>query len=263
MDERIGQLLARIIDTVGTSPFVEATSRAICAVSDFELSSVILHRADLAPRLIFEDLTSTGHRAGMDNYVRFTHRANPILASKAADGIFRASDFGRGRGEIEAELRDYLVHAPEEELGFRTIGWPSRLEELGLYFRACGGVVEFSLYRERARRSAPVRTLRVLEALRFPLAAAFERHDRLCDEGVRGDPGLAPCLSAREAEVVRLLLAGCSSEAIALRLDISRHTVKDHRKSIFRKLRVGSLAELFALAAQDGGRAPEPSRSRH
>ena len=34
---------------------------------------------------------------------------------------------------------------------------------------------------------------------------------------------------------------------IALRLGISRYTVKDHRKHIFRKLSVGSLAELFAL----------------
>jgi DNA-binding CsgD family transcriptional regulator len=70
-------------------------------------------------------------------------------------------------------------------------------------------------------------------------------------------------LSAREAEVARLLLAGCSSEAIALRLDISRHTVKDHRKSIFRKLHIGSLAELFALAAEDAGQAPETDLAWH
>ncbi len=57
-------------------------------------------------------------------------------------------------------------------------------------------------------------------------------------------------LSAREREICDLLLLGCSSAAIALRLDISRHTVKDHRKSIFRKLRVGSLAELFALRSR-------------
>jgi DNA-binding CsgD family transcriptional regulator len=57
-------------------------------------------------------------------------------------------------------------------------------------------------------------------------------------------------LSAREREICDLLLRGCSSEAIGLRLNISRYTVKDHRKSIFRKLRVGSLAELFALGTR-------------
>jgi len=261
MDEQIGQLLARIIDTVGTPPFVEATSRAICAVSDFELSSVILHRADPRPRLLFEDLTRTGHQAGIENYVRFTHRANPILASRAADGIFRASDFCREQGEIGADLQTYMIHAPEEELGFRTIGWPPQMEELGLYFRACGGIVEFSLYREKAHRSAPARTLRFLDAMRLPLAAAFERHALLADR--RADPAFPAGLSMREAEVVRLLLAGCSSEAIALRLDISRHTVKDHRKNIFRKLRIGSLAELFALAARNADRRSEPSLAHH
>src|SRR3546814_10274349 len=48
-------------------------------------------------------------------------------------------------------------------------------------------------------------------------------------------PARAP-LTPREAEVRDLLLRGCSTEAVALRLSISRHTVKDHRKAIFRKL---------------------------
>jgi DNA-binding CsgD family transcriptional regulator len=63
-------------------------------------------------------------------------------------------------------------------------------------------------------------------------------------------PGRITALSPREREIYDLLLLGCSSAAIALRLDISRHTVKDHRKRIFSKLRVGSLAELFARVAR-------------
>ncbi|PXA86947.1 hypothetical protein DMC47_33670 [Nostoc sp. 3335mG] len=122
------------------------------------------------------------------------------------------------------------------------------MEELGLYFGACGGIVELSLYRERCRRSASARTVRSLQAMRLPLAAAFERHTALADDGGRKAVTFS-CLSPRENEVVRLLIAGCSSEAIALRLGITAYTVKDHRKSIFRKLRIGSLAELFALAS--------------
>src|SRR3546814_10274574 len=60
-------------------------------------------------------------------------------------------------------------------------------------------------------------------------------------------PARAPP-TPREAEVRDLLLRGCSTEAVALRLSISRHTVKDHRKAIFRKLGIASLAELFSLA---------------
>jgi DNA-binding CsgD family transcriptional regulator len=53
-------------------------------------------------------------------------------------------------------------------------------------------------------------------------------------------------LTPRETEVTRLLLRGLGSAQIALSLGISRHTVKDHRKQIFRKLEVSSLAQLFA-----------------
>src|SRR3546814_5783201 len=64
-----------------------------------------------------------------------------------------------------------------------------------------------------------------------------------------GRPALRPApLTPREAEVRDLLLRGCSTDAVALRLSISRHTVKDHRKAIFRKLGISSLAELFSLA---------------
>jgi DNA-binding CsgD family transcriptional regulator len=62
----------------------------------------------------------------------------------------------------------------------------------------------------------------------------------------RADTAGTP-LSPREMQIADLLLLGCGSDAIALRLGISRHTVKDHRKRIFRKLGIGSLAELFAL----------------
>ena len=86
-----------------------------------------------------------------------------------------------------------------------------------------------------------------LAALGAPMAAAFDRQSVLSGPREPVSTALMAPLSRREAEIAGMLLIGCSSEAIALRLSISRHTVKDHRKQIFRKLGVGSLAELFAL----------------
>jgi DNA-binding NarL/FixJ family response regulator len=59
-------------------------------------------------------------------------------------------------------------------------------------------------------------------------------------------------LSARELEVLRLLVAGASNKAIAARLSLSENTVKSHISHIFGKLGVQSRAEAVAAALQRG-----------
>lgn len=56
-------------------------------------------------------------------------------------------------------------------------------------------------------------------------------------------------LSAREREVAELLMTGAATEAIAGRLHISPHTLRDHVKSIFTKLGARSRAELMTLGS--------------
>lgn len=65
-----------------------------------------------------------------------------------------------------------------------------------------------------------------------------------------------PRLTAREREVLDLLVTGASAAEIAKRLDISVDTVKFHRKNLFRKMGVTSRvhavkAALYARAQQD------------
>jgi DNA-binding NarL/FixJ family response regulator len=66
-------------------------------------------------------------------------------------------------------------------------------------------------------------------------------------EGERGED-----LSARELEVLRLLVAGVSNKTIAARLNLSENTVKSHISHIFGKLGVQSRAEAVAVALQRG-----------
>ena len=54
-------------------------------------------------------------------------------------------------------------------------------------------------------------------------------------------------LSPREAEVLDQLLAGHRVTSIATELEVSEHTVRNHLKSMFRKLGVHSQAELVGL----------------
>jgi DNA-binding CsgD family transcriptional regulator len=235
-------VLADIVRAIGARDFAAVAARRILDFMDFELGAVVVHPKARPPYLLFDNFETAQASEGLRNYVAFTHTVSPMLAP----GAFRARDFACGTRT--APSNPYLVPSPAEELGYRTVGWPERLEEVGLYFQLLDGLVELSVYRRRGRRPAPADKLAGLEALRGPIAAAFERHAELLGHEDRHSPAeLDDGLTPREAEVLQLLLAGCGSEAIALRLGLSRHTVKDYRKRIFRKLSVTSLAELFAL----------------
>lgn len=59
--------------------------------------------------------------------------------------------------------------------------------------------------------------------------------------------GVCSRLSSAEAEVVRLVAEGRSNQDIAVRRQRSMRTVANQVVSIFRKLRIGSRIELFAL----------------
>jgi DNA-binding CsgD family transcriptional regulator len=240
------QTITRIIRAIGDDSLPGVAAQELCRFTEFELSTMVLHRPETKPKLMFDNFDSVGCGKGIQNYLSFTHEVNPVLQSQAGSGAFRARDF-KGKQQPEKLAQPYLVNAPEEELGFRTIGWPSGLEELGLYFKACGGVVEFCVYRERTRTWASDAKLVDLKALCEPIAEAFRRHEVLSRSPIAQRVPAAKLLSPREGEVTDLLLAGCTSEAIGLRLRISLHTVRDYRKQIFRKLSVCSLAELFAL----------------
>ncbi|HEX6388994.1 MAG TPA: helix-turn-helix transcriptional regulator [Solirubrobacteraceae bacterium] len=58
-------------------------------------------------------------------------------------------------------------------------------------------------------------------------------------------------LTGRERQVAELLVTGLSTDEIAQRLSISKHTLRDHIKAIFAKVGVGSRPELTAALAQE------------
>lgn len=59
-------------------------------------------------------------------------------------------------------------------------------------------------------------------------------------------------LSAREMDVLKLLVAGASNKMIAAQLNVSENTIKSHTSHIFSKLQVSSRAEAVAVALQRG-----------
>ena len=55
-------------------------------------------------------------------------------------------------------------------------------------------------------------------------------------------------LTRRELEIIKLLALGLTSQQAAVELSLSSHTVDTHRKNIFRKLEINSIADLVRFA---------------
>ncbi|MBN9545294.1 MAG: response regulator transcription factor [Alphaproteobacteria bacterium] len=83
------------------------------------------------------------------------------------------------------------------------------------------------------------------------IAAYVLRHLRGQQEQSKPDDP-DPLLSPREIELLQLLARGYSNKQAAVVLSISPHTIGDHVKSIYRKLRVSSRGEAMVRAFRSG-----------
>lgn len=101
-----------------------------------------------------------------------------------------------------------------------------------------------------------VRQLRGISEGHPPLSPSVARrlmdHFRVMQETTRAEVPEDALLTPRERDVLVQLARGISSTDIGLELGISRYTVSDHVKNIYRKLNISSRAEA-ALQAKNMG----------
>jgi FixJ family two-component response regulator len=102
----------------------------------------------------------------------------------------------------------------------------------------------------------PFRAEVLLEAVRAALARDIrERHSR---EAVDAVAARLETLTARERQVLALVVTGKLNKQIAHELGTTEKTVKVHRSRAMHKLGASSVAELVRLAEKVGIRPPEP-----
>jgi len=186
---------------------------------------------------------------------------NPLVVRflRTRDGrAYRFSDVV-DRAELEALALHREVLAPlgiVHQIGFMLPSRPGHVLGIALSRRAH----DFSdAERELLDRARPylIQSHRTMLAF-AELRAAAERHAPAAMlERLQGDG-----LTAREAEVLRLVALGLSNQATADELGLSVRTVHKHLERTFRKLEVGSRSEAAALvwAAVDGAPAPVAQR---
>ncbi len=67
-------------------------------------------------------------------------------------------------------------------------------------------------------------------------------------------------LSRRESEILELLMEGATTLAMAERLGISPHTVRDHLKNIYRKTATSSRGELLGMLSRNAAASEDHAR---
>lgn len=131
-----------------------------------------------------------------------------------------ASDFPQAEGaHADEELRLARVRALLADLVVTVIGDPAALAALA------EGAAPAALTTAAPTTAAPMSAV--------PAAAPRSR--------------LVESLTPREREVLELIAQGASNKRIALRLDLSVHTVKRHVANVLGKLGVHSRGEAIAL----------------
>lgn len=94
----------------------------------------------------------------------------------------------------------------------------------------------------------PANHQRLLDAVRHALLVDQEQREKKL-AGARFRAALA-ALSAREHEVMDLMVAGVPSKVMAQDLGISERTIEKHRKQVMKKMGVRSLAQLVRELVQ-------------
>ena len=137
------------------------------------------------------------------------------------------------------ELQVRLQQLPD--LGFILMSGSSGALEAVTAFRA--GAVDFLL--------KPIDADQLMAAVERSLARSLRRQQAAQRRAEAS--ALLSSLTAREAEVARLVAAGLTGVGISLQLDISLSTVKFHRQRIIEKLGISGTPELVRLlhAADD------------
>ena len=247
-------LLGRAIECAGSATGSQALLDFVQSVIPFTTCLVTVMFRVRPPTLLYHDIAAHRRRIVVDAYLQGAYLLDPFfdyLARGPRESIVRLRDIQPDhfrKSEFycsyyaDARLNDEIalfVERPDQSHVFLSLG------------RAQGTGTFSGRDFERLRQFQPVIESLVLRHWGVYFAAGNEQRAEVVPTTHQGldqvlTRGLFGSLSAREREIVALILKGYSSKSIARGLGIAVGTVKNHRKHIYRKLSITSQAGLFA-----------------
>ncbi|MDB5993208.1 MAG: helix-turn-helix transcriptional regulator [Pseudomonas sp.] len=184
------------------------------------------------------------------DYINGLYALDPFYIANRENpksGLFRLADIAPERFTQTEYYQRYFTHNVVEDevqynvqldevrtlclsLGRKTRFTPEQISVLDLVRPWVLGLMRQRLFFEDSVTEPPPAQI---PRWRGDLESAMER--------------LGTPLTARELDVIRLILSGCSNKEVAGKLAISAETVKVHRRHIYTKLNIKSPQELFSL----------------
>ena len=244
----VAQMLEALQKPVFETVLLQAVNRLVAV--DFIMA--FAYRGSERPIALGDTLDSTRRQVIVTDYLNGPYMLDPFFQATldgTNDGCFRLRNLAPDRFRQSEYFR---AHYQRTGIG----------EEVG-FFRDLGDGVTMVLSLSNWMESAPLsrQDAALLRGLSPAITALAAQHWQGTAQALSkdrrtrpGSPQMAAAyqqfgdrlLSAREREIVTLVLQGHSSDSAARLLDISPGTVKIHRRNIYRKLGIATQAELFA-----------------
>lgn len=259
-------LATELVSAIGHDDFFAVLARRLSAFFPYDWLVVFLYRCGATPVLLHDTISSEDSREGISNYLRNTYVLSPVYRAFLGGiqpGLYFMRDLAPRAPPEDFDAEQFGVRIDrKEEVGFLTQGWPKGMQELLLAFPVPqGGLIEISLSVSTARGGVDGVSPEPLQRIFRLLLSCISKHweIRLGDCALQSEqPRLikqvqsfdSVALTQREREIVKMVLRGHSSAAIARELYIALPTVKTHRRNAYEKLGVNTLAELVARFLQ-------------
>ena len=250
--QAVNAALASVMDARGGALELIDAARSVLP---FTAAFCVVNRKGMRPFYLADTYPEGPAKEAVQLYTSSTYLLNPVynaILDGLAPGLYRMADLAPDNWTLSRETPGVLIE-DEEEIGYRTSGWPVGLAELTLLVDLPDGAMgELSFARPVADGGfsdtllAQFSPFLPLFSTAFRLLWARQTRNQNADAPERVLQDFARhILSPREAEVVQMVLKGHSSLSISLTLGIALPTVKTHRKNAYAKLGISTQQQLF------------------
>jgi DNA-binding CsgD family transcriptional regulator len=258
---RSAAALAQALESDG---FVAALLGAVQRLVHADFAMVFGYQGSEQPLMLGDTLERERHGVIAEDYINGPYLLDPfyqLVEDGRRQGCFRLHDIAPDRFR---QSEYYRTHYKRTGIG----------EEVGFVFDAGRGITGVaSVARWTSSPALSRDELEILQAIEPAIRGFCARHwsritrARLVPADVAGANTMAALedfaggvLSARERQIMTMILQGHSTRSLAHHLDISPGTVKIHRKNVYRKLNISTQAELFAAYLAFVQAKPETAR---